>query len=362
MPSLDDLLAKMLEVRGSDLHLKVGSPPIIRIDGQLQPIDMPPLTPSDVESYAQSIMPPRAVASFREEHESDFAYGKPNLGRFRVNVYRQRTSMSIVLRAVLPASKSFEELGLPPVLKMMSQKRNGLILITGPTGSGKTTTMASIVDFINSNRRVNIITIEDPIEVLHPDKLAIVSQREIGVDTVDFAQALRRVLRQDPDVILIGEMRDRETADAALMAAETGHLVISSLHTIDAGETINRILDFFPPFQHKAVRLGLAGSIQAILSQRLIRKADGVGRIPAIEVLTMTPRVYERIVDEDKTVEIKEVIEEGDFYGMQTFDQCLLELLRSGEISYDEALANATMPSDFKIRIQSEGLVGRASA
>jgi len=362
VPSLDDLLSKMLEVRGSDLHLKVGSPPIIRIDGHLQPVDLPPLTSSDVESYAQGIMPPRAVAGFREEHEADFAYGKSNLGRFRVNVYRQRTSVSLVLRSVTPVSKSFDELGLPAVLKNLSQKRHGLILVTGPTGSGKTTTMASIVDHINSTRRVNIITIEDPIEVLHPDKMAIVSQREIGVDTAGFGQALRRVLRQDPDVVLIGEMRDRETVDAALQAAETGHLVISSLHTIDAAETVNRILDFFPPFQHKAVRLGLAGSLQGILSQRLVRKADGVGRIPAVEVLTMTPRVYERMVDEDKTVEIREVIEEGDFYGMQTFDQSIMGLLRRGEISYDEAIANATSPSDFKIRLQAEGLSDRATA
>lgn len=362
MPSLDDLLGKMLEVRGSDLHLKVGSPPVIRIDGNLQPIDLPPLSTQDVESYAQGIMPPRAVASFRDNHEADFAYGKPNLGRFRVNVFRQRSSISMVMRSVLPASKNFEELGLPPILKALAQNRHGLILVTGPTGSGKTTTMAAIIDAINSSRRVNIITIEDPIEVLHPDKMAIVAQRELGVDTNSFQQALRRVLRQDPDVILIGEMRDQETVDAALQAAETGHLVVSSLHTIDATETINRILDFFPPFQHKAVRLGLAGSLKAIVSQRLIRRADGYGRVPAVEVLTMTPRVYERIAEEEKTSQLREVIEEGDFYGMQSFDQALLALFSSGAISYDEAIANASSPGDFKIRMQSSGLGDRATA
>jgi twitching motility protein PilT len=352
----------MLEVRGSDLHLKVGSPPVIRIDGFLQPVDLPALTSQDVEAYAQGIMPPRAVASFREDHEADFAYGKPNLGRFRVNVFRQRTSVSIVMRAVLPASRNFEELGLPPVLKAMALNRHGLVLVTGPTGSGKTTTMAAIIDSINATRRVNIITIEDPIEVLHPDKMAIVAQRELGVDTNSFEQALRRVLRQDPDVILIGEMRDRETVDAALQAADTGHLVISSLHTIDAAETINRILDFFPPFQHKAVRLGLAGSLRGIISQRLVRRSDGYGRVPAVEVLTMTPRVYERIADEEKTAELREVIAEGDFYGMQTFDQALIKLFADGSITYDEAVAHASSPSDFKIRLQAEGLADRASA
>ncbi len=352
MPSLDDLLAKMVEVHGSDLHLKVGSPPMIRIDGQLQPVDLPPITPADTEAWSQSVMPPRAVASFRDIHEADFAYGKTQLGRFRVNVYRQRTSISLVIRAVQPASRSFAELGLPPVLSRLAQAPRGLILVTGPTGCGKTTTMAAMVDAINSTRRVNIITIEDPIEVLHPDKMALVSQRELGVDTVSFDQALRRVLRQDPDVILIGEIRDKDTAEAAIQAADTGHLVLSSLHTLDATETINRLLDFFPPFQHQGIRLMLAGTLQGIVSQRLIPKSDGIGRIPATEVMTMNPRVFDRIVDSEKTHQLRDLIEDGEFYGMHSFDQTLISLYQNGTITYDDALSHATNASDFKVRIQ----------
>ena len=356
MPSLDELLARMMQVRGSDLHLKVGSPPLIRINGLLQPLDLPPLGPQETETFAQAIMPPRAVASFRDNLEADFAYGKPNLGRFRVNVYRQRSSVSIVLRAVLPASKNFEELGLPAVLGKLTEERRGLILVTGPTGAGKTTTLAALVDAINSSRRVNIITIEDPIEVLHPDKLSVVSQREIGVDTADYGAALKRVLRQDPDVILIGEMRDQETTEAALRAAETGHLVLSSLHTIDATESINRILEFFPPFQHRGIRALLAGSLKAIISQRLLQRSDAAGRVPAVEVLTMNNRVFERIVDENKTHTLPQVIEDGEFYGMQTFDQSILGLYHRGLVTYDEAIANATNPHDFKVKVQNAGM------
>ncbi|NNC44192.1 MAG: PilT/PilU family type 4a pilus ATPase [Acidimicrobiia bacterium] len=354
MPSLDDLLAKMVEVHGSDLHLKVGSPPMIRIDGNLQPIDLPPVAPADTEAWAQSVMPPRAVASFRDLHEADFAYGKAQLGRFRVNVYRQRTSVSIVIRAVQPASKSFGELGLPPIMSRLAQAPRGLLLVTGPTGSGKTTTMAAMVDAINSTRRVNIITIEDPIEVLHPDKMALVSQRELGVDTVSFDQALRRVLRQDPDVILIGEIRDKDTAEAAIQAADTGHLVLSSLHTLDATETINRLLDFFPPFQHQGIRLMLAGTLQGIVSQRLIPKADGIGRVPATEVLTSNPRVFDRIVDSEKTHTLRDLIEDGEFYGMHSFDQALMGLYQKGVITYDDALSHASNASDFKVKLQQK--------
>jgi len=355
--SLDHLLAKMVELGGSDLHLKVGSPPVVRINGTLHPLDQSPLNGQDTESFAQAIMPVRAVSAFRENQEADFAYGKTNLGRFRVNVYRQRGSVSLVLRSVFPASKNFEELGLPRVLRKLIMERRGLLLVTGPTGSGKTTTMAAMIDAINSSRRCNIITVEDPIEVLHPDKLSIVSQREIGVDTHDFHQALMRVLRQDPDVILIGEMRNLETVEVALRAAETGHLVLSSLHTIDATESINRILDFFPPYQHRGVRGMLGGSLKAIVSQRLLQRADGTGRLPAVEVMTMTGRVLERIVDEGKTHTLNEVIKDGEFYGMQTFDQAIAQMYRDGSISYDEALAQASSPHDLKLMLsQMEAL------
>ena len=276
---IDELLAKMREVDASDLHLKVGSPPVMRIDGELHPTSLSNLTPADTDSFANSIFSEKAADEFRSKGEADFAYGRSQLGRFRVNVYRQRGSVSIVIRRVLSESPGFSELGLPPILEKLSQEPRGLVLVTGPTGSGKTTTLAAMVDHINSTRKVNILTIEDPIEVLHSDKLGIVSQREIGVDTEDFAEALKRVLRQDPDIIMIGEMRDAETVRAALKAAETGHLVLSSLHTIDATETVSRIVDFFPPYQQKQIRLLLAGMLRGIVSMRLIDRIDGHGRI-----------------------------------------------------------------------------------
>jgi twitching motility protein PilT len=261
-----------------------------------------------------------------------------------------------VLRAVSPASKNFDELGLPPVFEKLAMEARGLILVTGPTGSGKTTTLGAIVDYINSNRRVNIVTLEDPIEVLHPDKLSIVSQREVGVDTQSFSEALRRVLRQDPDVILIGEMRDAETVDAALKAAETGHLVLSTLHTIDATETVNRIIDFFPAYQQKQIRLVLAGSLRGIVSQRLLQRADGKGRIPASEVLVNTERVFDRIVDETQTSSLLEVMADSEFYGMHTFDQSLLRLYEYGLVTYQDAIAHSTNAADLKLSVQNKGL------
>ncbi len=356
IPTLEELLAKLVAVDGSDLHLKVGSPPVFRIDGQLHLSNLPKLAPGTTESFANEIMPERMVEDFRRTNEADFAIGRTDLGRFRVNVFRQRGSVSLVLRAVSPAMRNFDELGLPPVLAGLAMEPRGLVLVTGPTGSGKTTTLGAVVDYINSNRRVNIITLEDPIEVLHPDKLSIVSQREVGVDTANFGEALRRVLRQDPDVILIGEMRDAETVDAALKAAETGHLVLSTLHTIDATETVNRIIDFFPAYHQQQIRLLLAGSLRGIVSQRLLQRADGKGRIPATEILVNTERVFDRIVDETQTSSLVEVIEDGEFYGMQTFDQNLLRLYEYGLVTYQDALAHSTNPADFKLKVQNKGL------
>ena len=355
--ALDDLLKKVIDVEASDLHLKVGSPPVMRIDGELHPTSLESLTPTDTEAYAQTIFTNRAAKEFRETSEADFAYGKQELGRFRVNVYRQRGSVSLVLRRVLPTTQNFDELGLPKVLEKLSMEQRGLVLVTGPTGSGKTTTLSSMIDYVNEIRRVNIVTIEDPIEVLHRDNNSIISQREIGMDTEDFAQALRRVLRQDPDVILIGEIRDAETVRAALQAAETGHLVLSSLHTIDATETINRIVDFFPPYQQKQIRILLASTLKGVVSQRLLEKADGQGRVPSVEVLTMNGRVYDRVIDESLTNEIVEVIAESEFYGMQTFDQSILYLYEKGQISFQVAIANASNPHDFRVKAEQLGLV-----
>lgn len=358
MPAgLDDLLRKMIDVGASDLHLKVGSPPIMRVDGELHPTNLETLTPQDTETYAEATFTQRGAKEFRDLGEADFAYGKAELGRFRVNVYRQRGSVSLVMRRVQSAMLSFDDLGLPNVLEKLSLEQRGLVLVTGPTGSGKTTTLAAMVDYMNKNRSSNIVTIEDPIEVLHSDKKSIISQREIGMDTKSFEEALKRVLRQDPDVILIGEMRDGETVKAALQAAETGHLVLSTLHTIDATETINRILDFFPPYQQKQIRLLLAGSLRGIVSQRLMEAAAGGGRVPAVEVLTMNGRVFDRIVDEKQTHMIEEVIKESEFYGMQTFDQAILKLFQEGRITFQAALAGASNPHDLKVRVEQAGLL-----
>ena len=354
---LDDLLVKMIEVGASDLHLKVGSPPVMRIDGELHPTNLHVLAPKDTEAYAEGIFTQKASKEFRDSGEADFAHGRSELGRFRINVFRQRGSVGLVLRRVESSMVSFHDLGLPPVLEKLSMEQRGLILVTGPTGSGKTTSLAAMIDYINTHRAVNIVTIEDPIEVLHTDKKAIVSQREIGMDTKSFDEALKRVLRQDPDVILIGEMRDAETVRAALQAAETGHLVLSTLHTIDATETINRIIDFFPLYQQKQTRLQLAGALKGIVSQRLMEQVDGEGRVPAVEALTMNGRVFDRIVDEAATHTLEDVIQESEFYGMQTFDQAILNLFKSGHISFQTALAAASNPHDLRVKAEQTGLV-----
>ncbi|MGH9269537.1 MAG: type IV pilus twitching motility protein PilT, partial [Acidimicrobiales bacterium] len=330
MVDLNELLRYTVEQRGSDLHVKVGSTPHVRVDGHLAPAPFAFVAPADTERMAFSILPKDRADEFVATHEADFAYSVAGLGRFRVNVFRQRGSVGLVFRRVLPGTPSFDALGLPPVVRRLADEPRGLVLVTGPTGAGKTTTIASMIDHINETRAVNIVTVEDPIEVLHPDKRSLINQRELGSDTRDYASAMKRVLRQDPNVIFIGEMRDPETIWAALSAAETGHLVLSTLHTTNATETVNRIIDFFPPFQHKQIRVTLAASLRGVVSQRLLERSDGSGRIPAVEVLVMTGRVFDRIIDPDTQNTIEEVIADGEFYGMQTFDQSLFNLYKNG--------------------------------
>jgi twitching motility protein PilT len=357
MLDLNELLRYTVEQKGSDLHVKVGSTPHVRVDGKLSPAPFEIVSPADAERMAYAIMPKDRADEFDVSSEADFALSVPGVGRFRVNVFRQRGSIGLVLRRVLPGTPSFESLGLPPVVRRLAEEQRGLVLVTGPTGSGKTTSIASMIDHINETKAVNIVTVEDPIEVLHGDKKAMVNQREIGTDTADYASAMKRVLRQDPDVIFIGEMRDPETVWAALGAAETGHLVLSTLHTTNATETVNRIVDFFPPFQQKQVRLTLASSLRGVVSQRLLERGDGKGRVPAVEVLVMTGRVFDRIVDPDSAESIEEVIAEGEYYGMQTFDQSLFNLYKNSMVSLRDALAAASHPHDFRIALQAAGLM-----
>ncbi len=355
MKPIDELLAEMMTRNASDLHLKAGSPPVLRVDGELSLMDQPPLTPEDTKDVAASIMTDKQIRRFSEHNEIDFAYSAPNLGRFRVNVFRQRGSISIAMRQVQTKIPSFEELHLPEIIKRVSLEPRGLTLVTGTTGSGKTTTLAAMIDHINAQMRRHIVTVEDPIEVLHKDRKSIVNQREIGLDTDSYATALKYVLRQDPDVILIGEMRDTETVQAALTAAQTGHFVMSTLHTIDATETINRIIDFFPLHQQKQIRIMLAGTLKAIISQRLLVRADGQGRVPAVEVMICTNRIRDFILDPEQAHLIHDAISEGDFYGMQTFDQALLKLYEDNMITLSDAASVAANPHDFKLLVQQQG-------
>jgi twitching motility protein PilT len=357
------LLRTLAENDGSDLHLKVGSAPLIRVDGILQRLEGPRLTPQDTQLLAQSIMPPDRRGWLEQKKETDFALSVPGVGRFRANVFYQRGSITLVLRRVRVGSQSFEELGLPPVVQQLADAPRGLILVTGPTGAGKTTTLAAMIDHINANRACHIVTIEEPIEVLHPDRTATVNQREIGMDTDSYEAAMRAVVRQDPDVILIGEMRDPETVWAALAAGETGHLVLSTLHTTNAVETMNRVVDFFPPYQQHQVRVTMASVIRGIICMRLVPKAGG-GRVPAVEVMVNNGRIADRIVDAVRTAEIHEIIAEGDYYGMQTFDQSLLGLVRQGLITIDDALHASSQPHDFLLMLEQAGLrsVDRSAA
>ncbi|TSA86895.1 PilT/PilU family type 4a pilus ATPase [Deinococcus detaillensis] len=355
--NLDELLRQMLSRRVSDVHLQAGSPPTGRIDGQLVQFGTQVLMPPETQALAQSILSPDQWEEFEYRNELDTAYSVRGMGRFRCNVFRQRGAVGIVMRVVGDSIPNFESLGLPvDVLRSFSEMSRGLILITGPTGSGKSTTMASMVDHINRNFAYNIITIEDPIEILHRNQRSIVAQREIGSDTRDFRTALKFAMRQDPDVILIGEMRDKETVEAALTAAQTGHLVLSTLHTLDAMRTINRIIDFFAPYERDQIRVLLAESLVGVVSQRLLRRADGVGRVLGHEVLINTPLIAEFIRDENRTHEIKDALVEDNIRGMHTFDQTLLELYRSQMITLEEASDNASSPSEFKVMVTRSGM------
>jgi twitching motility protein PilT len=352
---VNELLKQMMERQASDLHLKVGSPPVIRVNGNLHPItEHQRLRHEDLVAMASQILTnKKQKQEFVENNEIDTAYSIPGLGRFRCNIFRQRGSIGIVLRAIPINILTIRELGLPPVLEELALEPRGLILVTGITGSGKSTTLAAMIDHINTHVDAHVITIEDPIEFLHRDKKSLVNQREVGSDTLGFNKALRSALRQDPDVILVGEMRDQETMATAITAAQTGHLVMSTLHTADAMGTINRILSMFPPHQNQQIRLELAEVLRGIISMRLVRRADGKGRVPAVEVLIVTDIIRECIVDPAKTFRIPDIIAAGTSqYGMQTFDQALMKLLQDGLITYEEALLQSTKPSDFALKVK----------
>ena len=353
-------LRYLVERGGSDLHLKVPAPPIIRLDGQMQPVEgAPPITAEDTLSALHAMLQdPKKLQEFADDNEVDLSYSLPGLARFRVNAFRQRGSVSIVIRAIPVSIRTIEELGLPPVIHDLAEEERGIVLLTGTTGSGKSTTLAAMIDHINSTRRRHIVTIEDPIEFLHKDRLSIINQREVGMDTGSFKQALRRVLRQDPDVILVGEMRDEETVHTALSAAETGHLVFSTVHTVDAAETVNRLIDFFSPHMHQQVRAMIASTLKGAVSQRLVPTADGKGRVACAEILRMTGRARDMIMDPTQTGRLQEVITEGEYYGMQTFDQALFHHVKSGRVSMETALQFASSPSDFKLLVAADGRRG----
>jgi twitching motility protein PilT len=350
-------LEALVAARGSDLHLKAGSPPRIRVDGRLIAIDGPVLTPEMTENLLGEVIRPGLLEEFQRCNEADFAYSVGGVGRFRVNAFRQRGSVGMVFRRVQAGALSIEALGLPPVIAQLAEHHRGLVLVTGPTGSGKTTTLAAMIDHVNANNAVHIVTIEDPIEVLHADKLAMVSQREVRVDTDDFTIAMRAAMRQDPDVILVGEIRDAETLKTALAAAETGHLVLSTLHTTDAAETVNRCIDLFPPYQQRQVRLSLAAALRGIVAQRLVKRDGDGGRVAVLEVMVNTGRTAEAIADPERTGDLTSIMAESGFYGMQTFDQHLIALYRDGVISLEDALGVASNPHDLRVALRNQGLV-----
>ena len=354
---LDHALRYLIAAEGSDLHLKVPSYPLVRLHGNLEPIPgTERLFPEDTQAaLSQMLDDTDKIEEFESENEVDLSYSVEGLGRFRVNAFMQRGSISIVMRAIPVIIKAVDELGLPEAVTSLAEEERGIILLTGTTGSGKSTTLAAMIDHMNRTMHKHIVTIEDPIEFLHPDRNSIVNQREVGQDTASFKRALRRVLRQDPDVILVGEMRDEETVQTALSAAETGHLVLSTLHTVDASESINRIIDFFPPHQQSQARAMIAGTLKGIVSQRLVRTADGAGRVATAEILVMTGRVHDMIIDPKLTGQLPEVIAEGGYYGMQTFDQHLLQHLEAGRITMEEAVHVATSPHDFKLMVAAAG-------
>ncbi len=350
------LLHAVVVNNGSDLHIKAGSVPKIRISGSLVPLQVDPLTPEGVEALVLETMQPDAQQRFLSTNEADYALAVPGIGRFRVNAFRSRGSAGCVMRLVGDEPKSLKHLDMPDVVGRLALEPRGLVLVTGPTGSGKTTTLAAMVDAVNEQRSVHILTIEDPIEVIHHDKQATVNQRELGTDTADWATGLRAAMRQDPDVILIGEMRDAETVKAALSAAETGHFVMSTLHTTDAKETVNRIIDFFPPHEQKQVRLALAASLRGVVCQRLVPRADGQGRVVAMEIAVTSPRLAEAIADPERTDTLDEIIAGGRYSGMQTFDQDLVQLVLEGTVSIQVAKLYSSNTHDFTVMLKRAGV------
>jgi twitching motility protein PilT len=362
---LTEILGQAVARGASDLHLKVPAPPMARVHGRLEPLaGQDPLRRSDTERILAELLADqrRKREEFVAEGEVDFSYSRPGVGRFRVNAFRQRGSVSVVLRVVPSSVPRLEDLGLPPVVARLAHEERGIVLVTGTTGSGKSTTLAAMVDRINRGSRKHVVTIEDPIEVLHTDRTSIINQREVGIDTGSFADALRRVMRQDPDVIVIGEIRDLVTVETALNAAETGHLVLSTMHTLDAAETVNRCIGFFPLHQQDQVRAMLAGTLRGIVSQRLVPRVDGAGRVPAIEALVATGRAQELILRGDEIGSLHEVIRDGDFYGMQTFDQSLLAHVSAGEVGVEDALRAASRPHDLKLMLDALPPAGARAA
>ena len=366
MFDLHDALAYVVHNEGSDLHLKVPARPMARFRGQLEPLEdyLEPLSPADTERVLREMLAAHSdkMAAFDSENEIDFSYTVDGLARFRVNAFRQRGSVSIVARVIPFTVRTIRELGLPQAIEEIAKEERGLILLTGTTGSGKSTTLAAIINHINETMARHIVTIEDPIEYLHRDRQSIINQREVGMDTESFGRAMRRVLRQDPDVILIGEMRDEETVRTALSAAETGHLVLSTVHTLDAAESVNRIIDFFQPHEQSQARAMLAGTLKAVVSQRLVRTADRQGRVAVCEILRMTGRAHDMILDPEQTDRLREVIAEGEYYGMQTFDQALLKHYQAGRIAIEDAMAAASSPHDFKLLVAGEGRMSTSMA
>jgi twitching motility protein PilT len=346
------LLRHMVEVGASDLHLKAGNVPFVRIDGELSPTGFEAMSANDTQAAAAALMSEHKRREFEATNECDLGHTMGGVGRFRVNVFRQRAMVGLAIRRVRSEVPTVAELMLPPVLAELADSSRGLVLVTGPTGTGKTTTIASMIGHINRTRRAHIVTIEDPIEVVHDDDRAIIQQREVGLDTDSYASALRHVVRQNPDVVFVGEIRDPESALSAIQAAETGHLVITTMHTIDSTETIHRLLDLFPAQQQREVRTSFAGALRGIVSQRLVTRSDGKGRVPAVEVLVSTGRVYDRIIDPEATVEIRDIIAEGGFYGMQTFDQALVRLVEDGLVTEEDARLASTSPHDFVLALR----------
>ena len=351
--NIRNVLEKMIAARASDLHLKAGTPPVVRVDGVLYTLDEPPPSSTELREVTQQLLNEEQRLYFSTHSEIDFAFGVSGLARLRANCFMQRGTPALALRHVPVEVPSIEDLNLPPVVRELAFSPRGLVLVTGPTGSGKSTTLAAMIDSINKVTSRNVITVEDPIEFLHRDRLSYIHQREVGLDTRSFHDGLKYVLRQDPDIILVGEIRDLDTMSTALMAADTGHLVLSTLHTTDVMQTIQRIISFYPPHQHDEIRLGVASNLRAVISQRLIPRKDGAGRVPSAEVMVSTPTVREYIMDQDKTPLLRQLVAEGTSqYGMQTFDQSILGLLREGLISEEEALRNCTNPNELNLKLK----------